>query len=189
MLAFYYTVLLFAESGGSGGGFSRFFHDYLSIPGFEIWKFVNLAIFIALIYYFARKYKLPDAFKEKRNAIRAELMRAEEAKKAALERLTAAEARLAQLESERESILTKAKEEAEAERKRLTEQTRAEMARMREQAAAEISRIIHLKNAELRRLSAEESIRLAEQKLRSQIGPENDARLVKASISEIGGLN
>ena len=37
--------------------------------------------------------------------------------------------------------------------------------------------------------SAEESIRLAEAKLRSQINGESDAVLVKANIAEIGGLN
>jgi len=41
----------------------------------------------------------------------------------------------------------------------------------------------------LRRFSAEEIIRLAEEKLRAQIDGDKDARLVKASISEIGGLN
>jgi F0F1-type ATP synthase, subunit b len=189
---FYSTILLFAEAGShaasSSGGFTQFYNDYLNYPGFEIWKFVNLAIFIAILVYVLKK-PLSDAFKAKRDAIRADLIRAEEEKKAALERLTAIEARLAQLESEKQSILDKAKEESEAERRRLTEQTRSDIARLREQADAEISRLAIQKRVELRRYSAEESIRLAEQKLRSQIGVETDARLVKASIQEIGGLN
>jgi len=41
----------------------------------------------------------------------------------------------------------------------------------------------------LRRFSAESSIRLAENKLRSQIGAADDARLIRAGIQEIGGLN
>ena len=193
MLAiFHTTVLLLSEAGshaaGSGGGFMQFYNDYLNIPGFEIWKFVNLAIFIGILVYLLRK-PLSEKFKAKRDAIRAELIRAEEEKKAALARLTAIEARLVQLEVEKEAILSKAKEESEAERRRLTEQTRAEIARLREQAEAEIARLAVQARAELRRFSAEESVRLAEQKLRTQIGPEADARLVKASIQEIGGLN
>jgi F0F1-type ATP synthase membrane subunit b/b' len=186
----YSTILLFAEAGNESGWerFRHLFSEYFSIPGFEIWKFVNLGIFIAIIVYLARK-PLSEQFRAKRDAIRADLIRAEEEKKAALERLTSIEARLAQLESEKESILARAKEESEAERRRLSEQTNAEIKRLREQADAEVTRLANQARAELRRYSAEESIRLAEQKLRSAIGPAENARLVKAGISEIGGLN
>jgi F-type H+-transporting ATPase subunit b len=187
----YSTILLFADAearSAPSGGFTQFYNDYLNYPGFEIWKFVNLAIFIAILVYVLKR-PLGDAFKAKRDAIRVELIKAEEEKRAALEHLTAIEARLAQLETEKQTILDKAKEESEAERRRLTEQTRSDIARLREQADAEIARLAIQKRVELRRYSAEESIRLAEQKLRSQIGVEADARLVKASIQEIGGLN
>lgn len=186
----YSTILLFAE-GGTQSAWSRFrefFSEYLGYPGFELWKFINLAIFIAILVYLLKK-PLSDAFKAKRDSIRADLIKAEQEKRAALERLTAIEARLAQLESEKQSILDKAKEEAESERRRVSEQTRLDIVRLREQADAEIARLSTQKKAELRRFSAEESIRLAEQKLRSQIGADTDARLVRASIQEIGGLN
>jgi F0F1-type ATP synthase membrane subunit b/b' len=193
MSIFSSVFLIFSEAAGhstsSGGGFMQFYNEYLNIPGFEAWKFVNLAIFIVIVIYFARYLRIPEEFKAKRDAIRADLIRAEEEKKAALARLTAIEARMAQLESEKESILSKAKEESEAERRRLSDQTNAEIKRLREQANAEIARLANQTRVELRRFSAEESIRLAEQKLRSQIGPADDSRLVKASIQEIGGLN
>jgi F-type H+-transporting ATPase subunit b len=187
----YSTILLFAE-GSTQSAWSRFrefFNEYLSYPGFEIWKFVNLAIFIGILIYALKYLGLPEKFKAKRDAIRADLIKAEEEKKAALTRLTAIEAQLAQLGTEKQSILDKAKDEAEEERRRLSEQTRSDIARIREQAEAEIIRLAFQKRAELRRYSAEESIRLAEQKLRSEIGADMDARLVKASIQEIGGLN
>lgn len=191
MFAIIYSTILFfavASSQSAWSRFREFFAEYFSYPGFEIWKFVNLAIFIALLVYLL-KQPLGDAFKAKRDAIRADLIRAEQEKQAALARLTAIEARLAQLESEKQSILDKAKAESEEERRRLSEQTRLDIARLREQADAELARLAFQKKAELRRFSAEESIRLAEQKLRSQIGADTDARLVKAGIQEIGGLN
>ena len=166
----------------------QFYNDYLNIPGFEIWKFINLAIFIGILVYLLRK-PLSEKFKARRDAIRADLIRAEEEKKAALARLTAIEGRLAQLEQEKQAILERAKAESEDERRRLTEQTKAEMARLRAQADAEIARLGAQKMAELRRFTAEESIRLAEQRLRTQIGAETDSRLIKAGINEIGGLN
>lgn len=189
------NILLFtAEAAGAGGhsawqSFRESFDSYLNYPGFEIWKFVNLAIFIGLVIYAARYLQIPEWFRTQRDAIRSELLRAEEEKKAALARLTAIEARLAQLESEKESIVSRAKEESEAERRRLSEQTNLEIKRLREQADAEIARLATQTRAELRRFSADESVRLAEEKLRSQIGPADDARLVRASIQEIGGLN
>ncbi len=181
------TLLLLAGSSG-GGGFTEFYNTWFNIPGFELWKFINLGIFIAIFVYFVKK-PLSEAFKAKREQIRAELIKAEEEKKAALARLTTVEAKLAQLETEKETILKNAKDEAAAEKKRLAEQTKADIERLRLQMEAEIARLANQSRAELRRFSAEESIRLAEEKLRSQIDDGTDSRLVKASISEIGGLN
>ena len=67
--------------------------------------------------------------------------------------------------------------------------TKIESDRLRQQSEAELSRLSGLSRVELRRFSAEESIRLAEEKLRAQIDDDRDARLVRSSIQEIGGLN
>jgi F0F1-type ATP synthase membrane subunit b/b' len=182
------TILLLDEAGGSNGGFMQFYDTYLNIPGFEVWKFINLAIFIGALIYLLKK-PLSDQFKARRDLIRADLIKAENDKKAALARLSEVEGHLAQMGNEKETILAKAKEESEDERKRLTEQTKHDISRLRDQADAEIARIANQTRAELRRFSAEESIRLAEQKLRSQIGSDIDSKLVRASIQEIGGLN
>jgi F-type H+-transporting ATPase subunit b len=191
MFAFINTFLLLtaeAAHGGSQSGFTHFYHEYFNVPGFELWKFINLAIFIGLMVYLTRK-PLSEAFTAKREQIRSELIRAEEERQAAVSRLTAAEAKLAQLETEKQHILEKARQEAEFEKNRLAEQTRLDAERLRQQAEAELARVQNQSRVELRRYSAEESIRLAEEKLRSQIDGTADARLVKASIQEIGGLN
>jgi F-type H+-transporting ATPase subunit b len=192
MFAFFFSVfLLLAESGGhaaGGGGFTEFYNKYLNYPGFEAWKFVNLALFIAFLVYVAKR-PLTNAFKAKREAIRAELIKAEEAKQAALERLISVEAKMASLDAEKAAVLKKAREEAEAEKANIIRQAEIEIAKLREQAENEISRLAQQTKAELRRFSAEESIRLAEDRLRKQIGPEDDAMLVKSGIQAIGGLN
>ena len=191
MFAFFYSVIfLLAESGGNAaaGGFTEFYNKYLNYPGFEAWKFINLAIFIGVLIYLVKK-PLTSAFKARREAIRSELIRAEEEKQAALEQLVSAEAKLASIESERAEILRKAREEAEAEKTNILKQTEFEIAKMREQAENEISRLAQQTRAELRRFSAEESVRLAEEKLRGTITVDNDAALVKSGIQSIGGLN
>ena len=182
-------ILFFAEAKHAPeSGFTKFYNEYLNIPGFEAWKFINLALFVGLMVYLLKK-PLGEAFKAKRESIRAELIKAEEEKQAALAKLTSVEDKLAQLETEKENIIQKAKTEAAFEAKRLADQTAADADRLRQQTDAELARIGNQSRAELRRFSAEESIRLAEEKLRSQINGESDAVLVKANIAEIGGLN
>lgn len=186
MFAFLNSFIFLVAAGESA--LSRFYHNYLDIEGFEAWKLINLAVFIAIMIYLVKK-PLSAAFKAKREAIRADLIRAEEEKQAALAQLTSIEAKMAQLEEEKKTILKKAKDEADFEKKRIADHTKLEIARLGEQTESELSRLNHQNRAELRRFSAEESIRLAEAKLRSGINAEKDALLVKANIQEIGGLN
>jgi F0F1-type ATP synthase membrane subunit b/b' len=191
MFAFVYSLLLLAAAAGEhaeGGGYMEFYNKYLNYPGFEAWKFLNLAIFVAFIVYVAKK-PLSEAFKAKRDAIRADLIKAEEEKKAALSRFTTAEAKLASLDNERQLILNKAKAEADAEAKRIADEAASEVGKLQDQTYGEITRLTQIANLELKRFSAEESIRLAEQKLRSKIDANADSNLVKSGIQAIGGLN
>jgi len=195
MLAFIYSfIFILAGGGGTGskGGFANWWRvnadPYLNYPGFEAWKFINLGIFVAIMVYLLKK-PLSEAFKARRESIRADLIRAEEEKQAALAQLTSTEAKLAALESESAQILEKAKLEAEAEKTRILTQTEEDVNRLRRQSESEAARLSQQARAELRRFSAEESIRLAEEKIRQQINSQNDARLVSANIQSIGGLS
>ncbi|MGI8495958.1 MAG: hypothetical protein ACR2L1_11715 [Pyrinomonadaceae bacterium] len=192
MFAFIYSfILLLAEASHvetSGGGFEHFYNSYLNYPGFEAWKFINLAVFIAIIVYLLRR-PLSDTFKAKRETIRAELIKAEEERQSALAQLTAAEAKLARLNLEAASVREKSAQEADAEKRRILEQTEADINKMRNQAQSEITRLSQQAKSELRKFSAEESIRLAEEKIKQEITPEKDAQIVRGSIQSIGGLN
>lgn len=177
-----------AAEPGTWAKFLNFYETYLNYPGFELWKFINLGIFVALMVYLV-KTPLSETFKAKRDAIRAELIKAEEEKQSALKQLTSAEAKIAQLEAEKAAILKRTSEEAEAEKKRIAEQADIDVRKLSEQTSGEIARLQKQVMFQLRRFSAEESIRLAEEKLRAQIDPAKDAHLVKSSIASIGGLN
>jgi len=190
-ILFNFILIFAAPTAGSEtghGGFKDFYNHYLNFPGFEAWRFFNLAVFVALMIYLLKK-PLTNAFKAKRETIRAELIKAEAEKQAALAQLTSTEAKLAGLDAEAQAIRQRAEQEAEAEKSRIGEQTEFETNKLREQAASEIERKSRLARLELRRYSAEESIRLAEEKIKAEITDEKDARLVKASIQSIGGLN
>jgi F-type H+-transporting ATPase subunit b len=188
MTAFIYSfILILAEGGKSTPAWWQKAEPYLNYPGFEAWKFINLAIFAALLVYLLKK-PLSTAFKAKREAIRAELIKAEEERQTALAELTATEAKLARLDSEAAELVEKAKQEAAAEKARIAREAEEEAERLRRQAASELERKGQQVRADLRRFSAEESIRLAEAKLKAQINAQRDAQLVKTGIQAIGGL-
>jgi F0F1-type ATP synthase membrane subunit b/b' len=190
MFAFITSLLLFSAEavGHEKGGLQAFYDTYLNYPGFEAWKFFNLAIFVAVLIYLLKK-PLTESFKAKREAIRADLIKAEEEKQAALAELTSAEAKLVSLDAEKSRVISSARSEAEAEKARLADEADAEARRLREQTAGEIARLTAASKNELRKFSAEEAVRIAEEQLRNQMNADNDARLVKAGIQSIGGLN
>lgn len=179
MLAFIYSFILILAEGGT---------PWWNYPGFEAWKFLNLGIFAAILFFLLRK-PLSSAFKAKRESIRAELIKAEEERQAALNQLTFVEAKLARIESESQEIVEKAHREATEEKARILREAEEEIARLRAQAEAEIERKAQQVRLELRRFSAEESVRLAEEKIKQNIDAAKDAQLVKANIQSIGGLN
>ena len=182
------SLLLVLAGGGAATGWWSKVDPYLNFPGFEFWRFMNLAIFVGILIKLLRK-PLGDAFKAKREAIRAELIDAEREKQLALARLTTVEGKLAQLETEKGEILAQAAKEAEAEKSRIAREAEAEVSRIKSQAAGDLERKAQQIRRQLRRYSAEESVRLAEEKIKSQINAEKDAALIKAGIQSIGGVN
>ena len=184
-------ILIFAEGSSSQGTWAsirEFWDHYLNYPGFELWKFINLGIFVYILVYLVKK-PLSEAFKAKRDVIRAELIKAENDKQAALSKLTAVEARLVGVDQERASIMQHAREEVNAEKQRLAEQSTAEASKMVAQADSEVARLGAVARIQLRRFAVDESLRLAEEKLVASIDSNTDSRLIKAGIQSIGGLN
>lgn len=195
MFAFLFKLASFAIAASPGqagdgvlGKISQFWTDYLSYPGFELWKFINLAIFVFILSRLLKK-PLSEAFKAKREEIRAELIKAEEAKKAAVAKLTEIEAKLAGADAEKAAILREAREEIESEKARLIAQADAETEKLKAQAAGEVVRIGQVARLQLRRFGVEESIRRAEEKLRAKVDPQTDSKLINSGIHAIGGVN
>lgn len=192
MSAFIFSfIFLFSEAAGhagESGGLTHLWETYFNYPGFEAWKFINLAIFVGLMIYLLRK-PLSQTFKAKREEIRAELIKAEEQRRSAVQKLTETEAKMANLNAEVSGVREKAAQEAAAEKSRIAEQTTAEVNKIRTQAESEIERTTNHAKAELRRFSAEESIRRAEEIIKQNINAEADAHIVKTNIQSIRGLN
>ncbi|MFS8086206.1 MAG: hypothetical protein ACMG6H_11305 [Acidobacteriota bacterium] len=179
LLSFAISNILFALESGETPWW-----DY---PGFEAWKFINLAIFILLMaYILTRKVKLGEAFRARRESIKRELARAQQERDAALAKLKEVEERLARLDTEVSNIKEQSKREAAEENERIARATETEMARLRDQAQREIESAGKAARHELRRYTAEQSVKLAEEVIRREIKPEDDDRLISSNIKELG---
>ncbi len=150
-------------------------------------KLVNLLLFIGLMLYFLRR-PIREAFRARQGSIREELMRAEEERAAAVARLEEVEGRLARLDAEVEAVRAQAQREAEEERVRVARSTEDEIRKLREQAQREIESAGKAARHDLRRFAAEQSVRLAEEMIRRNMRPEDDARLVESYVEDLGGI-
>lgn len=150
-------------------------------------RLINLLLFAGLLYYFLRR-PIKEAFGARQESIRNELMRAEEERDAAVAKLKEVEGRLARLDEEVEAVRANAQREAAEERARVERATEEEVRKIREQARREIESASKAARAELRAFAAEQSVRLAEEMIRRDIRPEDDAHLVREYVGELGGV-
>ena len=157
----------------------------MNYPGFEAWKFLNLFIFAGLLFYILRK-PVSSAFRERREAIRAELTKAKAERDAAIAKLQEVESRLSTLDEEVARIREQAKKEAEEEKERIAESAKTDAEKLREQARREIEHAGKVAKQDLQAYAAQESIRLAEDIIRKEIKPEDDSRLFKLNVEDMG---
>ena len=166
-------MLLFASDGG-----------WLNYPGLELWKFVNLAIFVGAGMYFLRK-RINQRLLARRDAIQQELVAARTEREQALAKLADAESLLSRLDDDVRTVHQQANQEAEQERKRLAAGTERELEKLKQQAQREIERADKIARKELREYLAKRSIELARASLRDRMSPEDDTLLIKESIGEL----
>ena len=158
-----------------------------NIPSFEAWRWLNLLIFVGLFVYILRR-PVSEAMRARREGIRRDLMRAQEERNAAVAKLTEVEARLAKLDAEVASVREQSEREAAEERERIRRSTEEETQKLRVQAQREIESAGKAARQELSEFTAEQSVRLAEEMIRRDIKPEDDARLVSLRVEELGGV-
>ena len=158
--------------------------EWLNYPGLEAWKFINLAIFIAVALYILRR-RLKEALLARRERIRLELVEAENERSVAATKLKEAETKLENVNNDVASVRAMARKEADLERQRLIAATEREIEKLRLQAQREVETATKVAKKELQKFLAQRSVDLAREAIRSKIGPEDDARLIKESIGEL----
>ena len=163
-------------------------YPWWNYPGLELWKFVNLFLFIvaALLLHRWKGRPIREWLRSRSEEIKRELQRARDERDQALAKLAEVEARFEALESEVASINERARVEAEAEKQRISSATELEIRKIREQATREIESAGKAARNELRRFAAQESVRLAEEILQREISPEDDVRLTSLNVEKLG---
>src|SRR5215475_2803374 len=119
-------------------------------PGFELWKFVNLAIFATALVVVLKRFNVNEAFRNRRETIKADLKRAQQERDAAVAKLKEVEERLARLDAEVATVKEQSRREAQEERDRIARDTQTEVAKLTEQGQREIAGAAKTAKHELR---------------------------------------
>jgi F-type H+-transporting ATPase subunit b len=179
---FKFPVSIMSFAGDTG------WWTYLNYPGLELWKFVNLAVFILGAIYLHRRFGRPisEALRARGEGIKIELQRARYEKEQAVAKLAEVEAKILRMESEASAIREQAKLEAEAERERIAAATKSEMTKLKEQAQREIESSAKAAVQELREFAAKQSVALAEVSIRRDLRTEDDKRIIGLNVEQLG---
>jgi F-type H+-transporting ATPase subunit b len=141
-------------------------------------KAVNIVIFFTILYFLLRK-PTREFFKGRYNEIRAGLERAAKEKAEAEAKMRELDARMSRLNADIAEIKEQARREAEAERERIAAAARAEAEKLQATARREIEAAKQTALIELRRHAAEQAVALAEQVIRRELTPADDAKLLE----------
>ena len=158
--------------------------DWMNYPGLELWKFINLGIFLAAAIYILKK-PLTNALRARRQRIVEELAKAKNEKDAAQQSLQEAEGLLAHVDDEVKSVREEAKREAVSERERLALEAQNEIEKLKQQGERQVEMARKVSRKALREFFALRSVELAGNAVRQRIKPEDDARLIAVSIAEL----
>ena len=157
---------------------------WANYPGLEAWKFFNLAVFIAVMIYLLRR-KISEALAQRRDAIKQELVDAQQRRERALAQAAEANTLLERVSADVQSIHEHAQQEAQSERERLAAATRRELEKLEQQARREMETADKVARKQLRQFFAKRSIDVARNTVRTQMKPDDDVSLIRESIGEL----
>lgn len=157
---------------------------WANYPGLEAWKFFNLLVFVAVMTWILRR-KISEALAQRRDAIKQELIDAQQRRERALAQVAEAEAKLKHLDVDIQSVHEHANQEAQSERERLAAATKRELEKLEQQARREMENADKVARKQLRQFFAKRSIDIARRTVSTQMKPEDEVLLIKESIGEL----
>ncbi|HKS10630.1 MAG TPA: hypothetical protein VJS13_13860 [Pyrinomonadaceae bacterium] len=153
-------------------------------PGLELWKFLNLAIFLAVGIYILRR-PISEALGARREAIKKELVQAQEQKALAVAKMAEADSLLSRVDADVRAVTEQSRKEAESEKERVAAAATREIEKLKQQAEREMDNAAKVARKSLRQFLAQKSVEVARERVRGEISPEADRRLIEDSIGEL----
>jgi F-type H+-transporting ATPase subunit b len=147
-------------------------------------KLVNLLIFLGILYYLLRR-PVREFLAQRLASVRQMLERAAKEKEIATMKMAELDARLNRLDAELTGIREQAGREAAAERERMKAETERDIEKLRLTTNREIEAAKQVAMADLREYAATKSVEFAEQIIRRELTPEDDARLLRRVSEEM----
>jgi F0F1-type ATP synthase membrane subunit b/b' len=148
------------------------------------WPVANFIIFLGVIYYFANQ-PLKDYLASRSATIRKDLVEAAELKAAATAQLATIEQKLQALPGELATLRTRGAEDIKAEEARIAAAAAADRERLLEQTRREIELQVRLAKKEILEHAADLSVQLATERIKQDITPEDQARLVDRYLDQV----
>jgi len=168
------------------------FHPLLLSGGF--WtsptgfpKLVNLVIFLTILYLLLRK-PTREFFRQRLASVRETLDRAAREKQEATAKMAELDTRLNRLDADLQEIGTQSDREAAAERERVDAEAKRDVEKIREMAKREVEAAKQVALADLRAFAATTAVDLAEQMIRREMTPADDAKMVARVGEEMSKL-
>jgi F-type H+-transporting ATPase subunit b len=167
-----------------------FAHPVLLAGGLHpaIPKAVNLAVFLTVMYLLVRK-PAREFFAARLASVRATLDRAAKEKAEAEAKINELNARLSKLDAEVAEIRAQAQREALAESARLKAEAQADADKLRATAKREIEGTKQAALVQLRQFTADKAVELAEQMIRRELTPQDDAKLLQRVSEELSKVS
>ena len=148
------------------------------------WPVANFIIFIGVIYYFANQ-PLKEYLATRSSTIRKDLVEAAELKATATAQLAAIEQKLQALPGEVSALRSRGADEIKAEEQRIAAAAAADRDRLLEQTRREIDLQVRLAKKDILEHAADLSVQLATDKIKKEITPEDQARLVDRYLDQV----
>ena len=148
------------------------------------WPVANFIIFLGVLYYFLNQ-PLRDYLATRSSTIRKDLVEAAELRAAATAQLATIEQKLQALPGELTALRTRGAEEIKAEEQRIAAQAAADRDRLLEQTRREIELQVRLAKKEILEHAADLSLALATERIRKEVTPADQDRLVDRYLSQV----
>ncbi|MFZ5774103.1 MAG: F0F1 ATP synthase subunit B [Thermodesulfobacteriota bacterium] len=171
-----------ASGDAHGGG---------GIPAEKLWdllyRVLNFAALVFILVYFLRK-PLSSGLNSRREAIQDQLDSLESRKAEAEQLYREAEGRLAKLDAEVEAIIAEAVKQGEAEKAKIIADAERAAGDIKRQADMAVAHELAEAKTRLKAEVAEQAVLLAEELIKKNIQPDDQTRMVEASLARVGGI-